>query len=213
MAAASWAHIHSYKDSGAAIAGAFCPNKFDATSDATWARFAATIAGCTVAASASSNTDTAAQPDRPALAWAAGDAQPPDATRLRPASPPTARFSAPNPQSRPVTDPNDIYAVARRLDLPTAAAANISADPRTGEHPAELTSGAAPRGSIARSASSAETAHFHRCANKQPRSRMKVRTDPERGGQTPLCIGATITKPPTGADPRGLRPWGPCQTC
>lgn len=35
MAAASWAHIHSYKDSSAAIAGAFCPNKFDATSDAT----------------------------------------------------------------------------------------------------------------------------------------------------------------------------------
>ncbi len=56
---------------------AFCPNKFDATSDATWARFAATIAGCTVTRPARLlGTDTAAKADRPRPRR--GRRQPPD---------------------------------------------------------------------------------------------------------------------------------------
>lgn len=40
--------------SAAAIAGVFCPNTFDPANQATRARFAATSAGCTVAANAAS---------------------------------------------------------------------------------------------------------------------------------------------------------------
>lgn len=82
-----------------------------------------------------------------------------------------------------------------------AAAANIGADPAPANTLAELTSGGstAKFGSIATVLPQPRRHTFIRCANKQPRSRMKVRTDPERGGQTPLCIGATITVPPTGA--------------
>ncbi|CFE40960.1 Uncharacterised protein [Mycobacterium tuberculosis] len=204
MAAASWAHIHSYKDSSAAIAGAFCPNKFDATSDATWARFAATIAGCTVAASASSNTDTAARA-RPAApsAWAADVLSHP----MYDAAASTIAADADpchHPTTNPdVTDPNDIAAQcsSEARSSQAAAAANIGADPAPANTLAELTSGGstAKFGSIATVLPQPRRHTFIRCANKQPRSRMKVRTDPERGGQTPLCIGATITVPPTGA--------------
>jgi hypothetical protein len=55
-----------------AIAGAFCPSRFDVTSDTSSDRLAATTTGCTVAARADSNTLAAARacvaaPD----AWAA----------------------------------------------------------------------------------------------------------------------------------------------
>ena len=49
----------------AAIAGAFCPKIFDITNDTRLDRLAATVAGCTVAASADSNALATA------LAWEA----------------------------------------------------------------------------------------------------------------------------------------------
>ncbi len=61
MAETSWAHICSYQDSAAAIAGAFWPNRLVITSDASCARLAATATGCTVAARAASNSAAAAR--------------------------------------------------------------------------------------------------------------------------------------------------------
>ncbi|SGM50191.1 Uncharacterised protein [Mycobacterium tuberculosis] len=52
---ASAAHICSYIASAAAIAGAFCPNRFDNTNCTNALRLAATSIGCTVAARAASN--------------------------------------------------------------------------------------------------------------------------------------------------------------
>lgn len=109
-----------------------------------------------------------------------------------------------HPTTNPdVTDPNDIAAQcsSEARSSQAAAAANIGADPAPANTLAELTSGGstAKFGSIATVLPQPRRHTFIRCANKQPRSRMKVRTDPERGGQTPLCIGATITVPPTGA--------------
>ncbi|CKP96505.1 Uncharacterised protein [Mycobacterium tuberculosis] len=42
------------------MAGAFCPNRFEATKERNRPRLALTAPGCTVAASAASNADTAA---------------------------------------------------------------------------------------------------------------------------------------------------------
>ncbi|KQH80804.1 hypothetical protein AO501_20235 [Mycobacterium gordonae] len=60
MAETSRAHISSYAASVAAIAGAFCPNRFDNTSDTKPERFAATSAGWTTAECTASNSATIA---------------------------------------------------------------------------------------------------------------------------------------------------------
>jgi hypothetical protein len=45
----------------AAIAGAFCPNRFDATSETSWFLFTPTSTGCTVAACAASKAAAVAR--------------------------------------------------------------------------------------------------------------------------------------------------------
>src|ERR1700739_2407527 len=72
MAATSAAHICSYAASVSMIAGALSPNQFVFANTCIRARLAATIAGCTVAASAVSNAVAMAEAWLDAAsAWAA----------------------------------------------------------------------------------------------------------------------------------------------
>ncbi|BCI90431.1 hypothetical protein NIIDMKKI_56370 [Mycobacterium kansasii] len=73
------AHIPSYSASAAAMAGAFCPNRFDITNCTNSLRFAATTTGRTIAVRAASNTLATA------LAWSAAPAARAAATLSQPA--------------------------------------------------------------------------------------------------------------------------------
>src|SRR5258708_3739086 len=144
IAATSAAHISSYWPSVAAIAGAFCPNRFDITNDTKSERLPATVTGCTVAAKADSNSlatawacvaapeaCVAAALNHPAygaaaaaMAWDAGPCHP----------------WAANPE---VTEENDSAAESSSEASPfqAAAAESIGAEPAPENINHELTSG------------------------------------------------------------------------
>ncbi|RFZ37359.1 hypothetical protein DAVIS_03907 [Mycobacterium marinum] len=128
----------------AAIAGAFCPNRFDSTRDTKLERLTAISSGCTVAATADSNAPTTASACADALdAWVAAVFNHPAygaaAASIALAAGPCQAWAA----NSAVVEENDCAAASssEAKAFQAAEASNMGAEPAPANINAELISG------------------------------------------------------------------------
>ncbi len=138
------AHICSYAASIAAIAGAFCPKRFENANDTKSERLAATSAGCTIAARTASNSVTRAAAwvaDR--WAWAAAAASHPRYGATAAAIAADDGPSHDSPTRPDVTELKEAAAEANSIASwsQATAAADMGSDPAPPNMRAELISG------------------------------------------------------------------------